>query len=137
MKVWSNDSFSEVLRNKVLFLNNDDACWRYESVNGCVLTEEVNHLSFGQEEADAGIFYHLPSIQSGNNVVPRTNDTDCLVIGLSTMEKLAEDINVWIEAGVQLTNSQRFISLNQFYITMGKTWPLTQPLFAEEVRSNF
>ena len=35
----------------------------------------------------------------------RTNDTDCLIIGLSAMEKLAEDVNVWMEAGVQSTNS--------------------------------
>ena len=53
--------------------------------------------------------------------------TDCLIIGLSAMEKLAEDVNVWIEAGVQLTNSQRFISLNQLYITLGKTFCQSLP----------
>ena len=53
--------------------------------------------------------------------------TDCLIIGLSAMEKLAEDINVWIEAGVQLTNSQWFISLNQLYITLGKTFCQSLP----------
>ena len=41
---------------------------------------------------------------------------------LSSMEKLAEDINVWIESGVQSTNSQWFIYLNQLYITLGKTF---------------
>ena len=136
VKVWSDDSFSEILKHKVLFLNNDDTCWRHESVNGCVLTEEVNHLSCSHEEANIKIFYHLSSIQSNNNVVLQTNYTDCLIIGLSPVEKLAEDVNVWIEAGVQSTNSQRFISLNQFYITLGKTWPLTRPIFVEEVRSN-
>ena len=37
-KVWSDDSSSEILRDKVLFLNNDDNCWRYKSVSGCVVT---------------------------------------------------------------------------------------------------
>ena len=59
-KVWSDDSFSEILRDKVLFLNRDHTCWIYESVNGCVLTEEVNHRSCSHKES---------SIESGNNVI--------------------------------------------------------------------
>ena len=125
-QVWSNDSSSEILRFKVLFLNNDDTCWRYKSVNGCVLTE-VNNLSWSQEEADTRMFYHLFSTQSGNNVVLRTSDTDCLIIGLSAMEKVDEDVNVWIEAGVQSTNFPRFILLNQLYITLGKTFCQSLP----------
>ena len=65
---------------------------------------------------------HLPNIQSGNNVVLQTNETGCLIIGLSAMENLAEAINEWIEAVVQWTNSQQFISLNQLYIKLGKTF---------------
>ena len=38
IKVWSDDSFSEILRDKVLFMNNDHACWRYKLVSECVLT---------------------------------------------------------------------------------------------------
>ena len=71
VKVWSDDTFSEILRYKVLFLNNDDTCWRYESVNGCILIEEVNHLSCSHEEADTRMFYYLSSIQSGNNFILR------------------------------------------------------------------
>ena len=52
------------------------------------------------------MLYHLPSIQTGNNVVLQTNETDCLIIGLSAIEKLAEAVNGWIEVGVQWTNSQ-------------------------------
>ena len=44
-KVWGDVSSSEILRDKVLFLNNDDNCWRYKSVNGCVVTEEVNKMT--------------------------------------------------------------------------------------------
>ena len=120
-KVWSNHSFTEILRDKVLFLNNDDTCWRHES---------VNHLSCSHEEADTRMFYHLFSIQSGNNVALRTNDTGCLIIELSTMEN--EDINVWIKGDVQLTNSQWFISLNQLYITsLGKTFCQSIPGYHE------
>ena len=67
------------------------------------------------------MLYYLPSIQTDNNVVLQTNETDYLIIGLSAMEKLAEGVNGWIEAGVQWTNSQQFISLNQLYVTLGKT----------------
>ena len=49
------------------------------------------------------------------------------IIGLSTMEKLTEDVNVWIETGVELTNSQQFISLNQLYITLCKTFCQSLP----------
>ena len=128
-KVWSDDSSSEILRDKVLFLNNDDTCWRYKSANGCVLTKVINNFSCHHEEADTRMFYHSSNIQGGNNVVLRTNDTDCLIIGLSTMDKLAEDVNVWIEAGVQSTNSQWFISLIQFYITLGKTFCQSLPSY--------
>ena len=38
------------------------------------------------------------------------------------MEKLAEDVDVRIEAGVQSTNSQQCISLNPLYIALGKTF---------------
>ena len=38
IKVWSDDSFSEILRDKVLFMNNDHTCWRYKLVSECVLT---------------------------------------------------------------------------------------------------
>ena len=68
------------------------------------------------------MLYHLPSIQTDNNVVLQTNETDYLIIGLSAMEKLAEGVNGWIEAGGQWTNSQQFISLNQLYVTLGKTF---------------
>ena len=58
-KVWRDDYFSKILRDKVLFLNNDDTSWRYGSVgNGCVLTEEVNYLSCSHEECDTRMFYH-------------------------------------------------------------------------------
>lgn len=80
-KVWRDDYFSKILRNKVLFLNNDDTSWRYESIgNGCVLTEEVNYLSCSHEECDTRMFYHESSIQSRNNVALRTDDTCCRLL---------------------------------------------------------
>lgn len=66
------------------------------------------------------MFCHLSSNPCGNSVILWTNDTDCLIIGLSAMEKLAEDVDVRIEAGVQSTNSQQCISLNPLYIALGK-----------------
>ena len=43
------------------------------------------------------------------------------------MEKLTEDANVWIETGVESSNSQQFISLNQLYITLCKTFCQSLP----------
>ena len=40
---------------------------------------------------------------------------------------MAEDVNVWIEAGVQSTNFQWFISLNQLYIKLAKTFCQSLP----------
>ena len=62
-KVWSVGFSSKILRDKVLFLNNDDTCWRYETVNGCILTEEVNHLSCSHEEADTRISIICPAFK--------------------------------------------------------------------------
>ena len=93
----------------------------------CLLTEEVNYLSWSHEEADTKILYHLRSIQTDNNHVLQTNETDYLIIGLSAMEKLAEGVNGWIEAGVQWTNSQQFISWKQLYVTLGKTFCQSLP----------
>ena len=41
--------------------------------------------------------------------------------------QVTEDANAWIEAGVQSSNSQRFISLNKLYITLGKTFSQSLP----------
>ena len=41
--------------------------------------------------------------------------------------QLTEDVNVRIEAGVQSSNSQWFISLNKLFITLGKTFCQSLP----------
>ena len=41
--------------------------------------------------------------------------------------QLTEDVNVWIEAGAQSSNSQWFISWNKLYITLGKTFCKSLP----------
>lgn len=103
---WSDDSFAEILGEKHLLFNNENVCKRYISDEGCVVTEEVQQLYCSHEEADTRIFYHLSSIPIGRNVILRTNDTDCLVIGLSVMEKVVS-VNAWIEAGLRSKNTLR------------------------------
>ena len=41
--------------------------------------------------------------------------------------QLTKDVNVWIEAGAQSSNSQWFNSLNKLYITLGKTFCQSLP----------
>ena len=120
-KTWSDDSFADIFGEKQLLFNNENICKRYRSVGRRVLTEDANHLFCSHEEADTRMFYHLSTITNGQNVILRTNDTDCLVIGLAVTEKITQGVNVWIEAGLRSKNTQRYISLNQLYVKLGRT----------------
>ena len=53
-------------------------------------------------------------------MILRTNNTDCLVIGLAVMEKITPGVKVWIDAGLRSKNTQMYISLNQLYVKLGR-----------------
>jgi len=111
-KVWAEDSFAEILGNKVLYVNSENNCTTYRALNGVMYTEEAYHLYCSHEEADTRMFFHVSTLPRNTNVVVRTSDTDCLVIGLASVEKFPDNCNVWLEVGIQSKNTQRYISLN-------------------------
>ena len=64
------------------------------------------------------MFFHLMSVANNSNVVIKTADTDCLIIGLGCKDKFHNSINIWFEVGTQ--NNVRLISLNQLYSHIGE-----------------
>ena len=120
-KTCSNGLFTDIFGEDQLLLNNENICKRYRSVGRRVLTEHANHLflfSWRREHKDV---YYLSTVTTGQNVILRTNDTECLVIRSAVMEKVTQGVNVWIEAGLRSKNTQRYISLNQLYVKLGRT----------------
>jgi len=56
-KVWAEDSFAEILGNKVLYVNSENNCTTYRALNGVMYTEEAYHLYCSHEEADTRMFF--------------------------------------------------------------------------------
>ena len=81
-------------------------------VDGKMCCEEVPELHSTHEEADNRMFFHLANVNAPSNVVIRTADTDCLIIGLASQPLYEESIHVWLEVGTLCRNTLRFINLN-------------------------
>ena len=114
-RAWEDDYFAEILKDKVLYANFNDVCYRYKVEGGKMVREEAEEFYSTHEEADTRIFFHLSNIVLPSNVVVRTSDTDCLVIGLGCKHLYDPSLNIWLEVGVQSNNSQRFINMDSLY----------------------
>ena len=55
-------------------------------------------LEFSKEE----ILFQVWSLENQSNVVIRTADTDCLIIGLGCCEKLDPFLKIWLEVGCRV-----------------------------------
>jgi hypothetical protein len=115
---WSNDEHYSSLKDKTLYANYNDVCYKYYTNEDKVYREECDNLFSTHEEADNRMFYHLTSVANNSNVIIKTADTDCLLIGLGCKDKFPTLINLWFEVGTQ--NNVRFISLNQLYRHIGE-----------------
>ena len=71
---WKEDDHAVLLGPKVLYVNCNDVCFKYSSINGKVLKEDVPELYSTQEEADGRMFFHLSTVQHPANVLSRTAD---------------------------------------------------------------
>ena len=120
---WKNDDFAHIWQEKTLFANSGDVCYSYKVVDGRVVKEMEVALHSDHEEADSQMFYHLATLQAPNNVVIRISDTDCLVIGLGCYHLLDQSVNVWIEAGLQSNNTQRYISIRSKWHSLPRFIP--------------
>ena len=74
-------------------------------------------------------FFHLSNIVLPSNVVVRTSDTDCVVIGLGCKHLYDPSLNTWLEVGVQSNNSQSFINMNSLYSHFGETLCKSLPAY--------
>ena len=68
-----------------------------------VVRTEERSLFCTHEEADSHIFFHISSLENQSNVVIRTADTDCLIIGLGCHEKLDPSLKIWLGCRVEIT----------------------------------
>ena len=78
------------------------------------------------------IFFHVFSVENQSNVLIRTADTDCLIIGFWCPEKLDPSLKIWLEFGVPSKNNIRFISVDSIYSNLGKHFYKALPLKKSE-----
>ena len=93
LKSWNDDSFGDILGEKVLFANLRDTCYIYQVLNSKMTVSEFEPL-YSTHEADSRIIFHLvwcSTIPGIRNVVIRTPDTDILIIVLGCFSQLAGD----------------------------------------------
>ena len=118
---WKNDSYSSMFEGKVLYANVEDTCYSFRSVLDKVVRKEELTLYSTHEEADSRMFFHVSSVQAPANVVVRTCDTDCLVIGIGCRSNLDSGLKIWIETGLQTKSTLRYISIDQICDDLGES----------------
>ena len=82
-----------------------------------------------QKEADSRISFHISSLENQSNVVIKTVDADCLIIGLKCREGLDLFLKIWMEVGVQSRNNIQFISVDSTYSNLGRNFRKTLPTY--------
>lgn len=121
LESWQDDTLSHLFQNKILYANYNDTCFKYEAEDNKVYRHEATYLYSTHEEADSRMFFHLANVSAPSNVVIRTADTDCLIIGLACKKFYDASMRVWLEVGVQSRNNQRYINLNQLHHFLGES----------------
>ena len=112
---------STILEGKELFANDEDRCYKFSSEGRVVTRSEDGNLFSTHKEADIRMFFHISLLQEAQNVIVRTIDTDCLVIGLCCRPFIGSDVRIWLEVGLQSNNMLRYISVDQLYLAIGST----------------
>ena len=153
IRSWADDSLAEILSNKVIYANCGDVCYKYSVNGGEILRVQEPRLFSTHEEADSRMFHHVsfsarensnnliernPVVDDVDNevesfdVVVRSNDTDCLVIGLGCFKELNKvnpNLQLWMEVGTTSNNTRRYISVNGLYVTLGEQLSSALPGF--------
>ena len=76
-----------------------------------------------QEEADTRLVLHLSTLPSNSNAVIRSSDTDVMAVLLGNIHKLKPDVNVWMQTGLHIKNTLRYIDISRLFdweVTDGK-----------------
>ena len=89
-----------LFKNKQLFVNCEDRCFKFFAEGNCVVKSEAEELFSTHEEADSRMLLHINYIPAPSDIVKRTVDTDVLIIALGVMDQLDPRKVLWLEAGV-------------------------------------
>ena len=126
---WQDDSFADILCGKTLYSNYNGTCYEYNTHNGNIHRKEALELHCTHEEADRRIFFHVNSLADPSNVAVRTNDTDCLITGLGCKHIFHENINIWLDMGLDSDNIRKYVSVNQLAENLGERLCKALPAF--------
>ena len=118
---WNDNSNAGIIQDKVLYANCGDVCYSYKVSDGHVVRRVEPLLCCKHEEADSRMIYHLTSVNTTDEVIIRTNDTDVLIIALGCFSDFAPGLTLWLEIGLYKDNSLRYISINNLFSKLGPT----------------
>ena len=125
---WADDCNVKHLGTKTLYANDGDTCYKYVVEGNSVVKSEESRYSNDHEEADARMFFHVHKITGQKNIVIRTNDTDCLVIGLGSQSNFCNH-KVWIDAGLVSNNTRRYIDMTKLAANLGESLCSAMPAY--------
>ena len=121
IEAWKDDSCARTLKNKTVYANYNNYCYKYRAENGVTVSTDEDQFFSSHKEADNRMFFYLNHALPGNTVVMRTDDTDSLVIALG-YKHFFNTLEIWLEAGVQGKNNLRFINLTAFIQNLVKLY---------------
>ena len=82
IEAWKDDSSARILKNKTVYANYNNCCYKYRAENGVIISMEEEQLFSSHEEAYNRMFFHLNHALPGSTVIMPTGDPDSLVIAL-------------------------------------------------------
>ena len=126
---WREEKYVTILQIKKLRVNCEDACFLYRVEKGEMTKTEDTRLWCNKEEADTKMLFHVGQLVAPNNVVVRTADTDVLIIAPANMGKLPAGINAWLEMGLHMNNTLRYVNMNQLHQALGNSLCVLLPGF--------
>ena len=68
-KAWKDDSCAKILKNKTVYANYNNCCYKYCAENGVTIATEEEQFFSSHEEADYIIFFHLNHALPGSTPV--------------------------------------------------------------------
>lgn len=104
IQAFEDDSLSDIICDKVLYVTIESSCYSFVAVNGKVKITCETHMYSSHEEADTKMIAHIASVKSPATVVIRTSDTDVLAIAIGNAAKIAA-VKIYLEVGIQSKNT--------------------------------
>ena len=121
---WQKDSYANIIGKRRLVMGVEDVCYTFTVMEDESVIRSTNEdLACNHEEADTQIVLHLAylSKQTIPNVVIRCNDTDVFIILLYHFGTDNIKANVRMDAGMDSSNTRRFIDMTFLVTLLGKS----------------